>query len=82
MKKLKLAACIAAFLAACSCTAQPYVDADALTFKAIAPEYVRYVAADPALDAEKRDRRLATVRTWAERINAQGAQVEVPEAPR
>jgi hypothetical protein len=45
-----------------------YVKADRLTYDAIAPEYLRYVDADPGLTQEQKDRRHRTVDTWNLRI--------------
>lgn len=52
---------------ACSPTA-PYVAADRATYNAIAPEYSRYVEADPTLDTEDRALRQSTLATWDLRI--------------
>jgi hypothetical protein len=45
-----------------------YVDADRATYEAIAPEYLDYVAADLALDADAKASRRDTVGLWQSRI--------------
>jgi hypothetical protein len=42
--------------------------ADRATYDAVAPEYAAYVAADPKLTAEQRDRRNRTVEMWKLRL--------------
>ena len=52
------------------CTISPaYVAGDRKTFDAVAPEYRRYVVADPALPQAKKDRRLRTLQAWAARLS-------------
>jgi len=41
-----------------------YIAADTATFNAVAPQQAAYVAADPALTPEQRDRRIRTLQTW------------------
>jgi len=41
-----------------------YIAADTATFNAVAPQQAAYVAADPALTQEQRDRRIRTLQTW------------------
>lgn len=41
-----------------------YVNADRLTYEAIAPEYREYVANDPGLTPEQQQRRYRTIDTW------------------
>lgn len=53
-------------LAGCS-PGRGYVQADRLTYDAIAVEYLGFVDAS-ALDAEKKSRRHETVRSWAARL--------------
>jgi hypothetical protein len=58
-----------------SCGAAPqYVTADRATFEAVAPEYLKYVDADPALDVSARESRHLTVLTWEMRLKAAEAQ--------
>lgn len=45
-----------------------YVDADQLTYDAIAPEYVAYVSSDVALTPDQKERRFQTVRSWEGRL--------------
>lgn len=54
-----------------------YVQADRATYEAIAPEYLRYVQADSALDAEERIRRERTLTTWRLRLEQAEKPVEV-----
>ena len=49
---------------ACTPPDAAFVRAERATFQAVAPEYVGYVRADPALTAEQRARRERTVATW------------------
>jgi len=56
--------------ASCEGPSQSYVIADRATYTAIAPEYVRYVRADPNLTDEQKQRREDTVDTWNRRITA------------
>jgi hypothetical protein len=58
-------------LLASSCSTAPaYVQADQLTYNAIAPEYKAYCLADPQLTQMQKDRRLLTLATWLKRIQA------------
>lgn len=58
-----------ATMPACAGAPDPlFVGASRAAHDAIAPEYLRYVDADPALTQEQRDRRRATVARWAEAI--------------
>lgn len=62
-------------VASCSPPAE-YVSADMDTYKAIAPEYLAYVQADPALSMEQKDRRVRTADAWRIRVEqASGAKV-------
>ena len=65
---------ILALLASSCSTAPVYVEADAATYAAVAPEYSAYVTADPALTAAQKARRLATVASWKKRIASAQAQ--------
>jgi|SRR5437867_10056285 len=72
---LALLPVVVAFASGCSSLTSPaagYVAADRATFEAVAPEYLAYVHADPALDEDARSRRDRTVQTWKERIEAGG----------
>lgn len=56
-----------------SCTVGPdptFVAASRATHDAVAPEYLRYVNADPGLTQEQRDRRRATIDRWNEAITS------------
>jgi hypothetical protein len=55
-------------LASCGSPSAAYVDADRATYAAIAPEYLRYVDADPTLDADSKAVRRLSVATWDKRI--------------
>lgn len=48
----------------CATPKVAFVRSERATFNAIAPEYAAYVAADPALNGDQRDRRMRTLRTW------------------
>lgn len=61
-----LAVVLSMALAGCSVQEQ-YVDADELTYNAIAPDYLKLVEASDRSDAEKELARL-TVESWAARI--------------
>jgi len=56
-------------LALGSCVA-PAGDGERLTYQAVAPEYIRYVDADPALAQDAKERRRLTVETWRLRVEA------------
>lgn len=49
-----------------------YVEADRLTYEAVAPDHRRYVDADPNLDAEQKARRHRTLDAWAVRLDRAG----------
>ena len=78
LRVLALVATSAAPFAAGGCTAVQslnapggtYVAADRATYEALAPEYAAYVAADPSLAPDERDRRTRTLQTWRMRIEA------------
>jgi len=55
-------------LAACS-PAAAYLEADRLTYEAIAPDHRRYVDGDPALTDEQRQRRRDTLDAWRVRLD-------------
>ena len=69
MKKLSALCCLAA-LASCDAVSRTYVVADESTYMVIAPEYTKYVMADPSLDDGSRAIRLRTLETWRLRIEA------------
>ena len=48
-----------------------FVRSERATFDTVAPEYRAYVASDPGLGAEQRQRRLRTVETWDVSIREQ-----------
>ncbi len=65
-------------LGATGCTpAGMYVAADRATYEAVAPEYLGYVAADPAMTADQKNRRRRTLETWRLRLEA-AEQSETP----
>jgi len=46
------------------------------TYKAISPEYLNYVQADPGLSMDQKDRRIRTVDAWRIRVEqASGTKV-------
>lgn len=63
---LGLAAAMLVLLSSC-CGPRP---SEASTWSLIAPEYVRYVEADPNLTRDQKDDRLLTVETWRVRAGA------------
>lgn len=71
MKRLRRSlAIVSLFLCATGCALnKEYVKADRLTYEAIAPAYLKYIDADPALDQEQKDRRKRTVATWKLRLD-------------
>lgn len=60
---------LAVLLAGCGTSSQ-YVEADRATYNAISTSYLSYVDRDPALSAEQRALRHATVKSWRKRIEA------------
>lgn len=59
------------FLTGCATAGETYVRADRSTFKAIAPEYLRYVQDDPGLTETDKQLRIGTLTLWDERILAE-----------
>jgi hypothetical protein len=47
-----------------------YLEADSLTFNAIAPEYSSYVESDESMGDARKRARLALVNSWRDRIEA------------
>lgn len=45
-----------------------YVQADRLTYRAVAPEYEAYLAGDRGLSAEQQQRRRRTLAAWKDRL--------------
>ena len=73
MKRLApLAACLL-LLSSCNglSVAGAYLEADRLTYNAIAPKYKAYVEADATLDADTKRLRLNVLTTWNMRLEAQ-----------
>lgn len=60
-------------LVGCGTVAPAYVEADRLTYQAIAPEYKHYVEKDANLSEAEKAMRLQTLGTWALRLAAAGA---------
>lgn len=54
-------------LAGCQGVSASYAEADAATYDAVAPEYLGYVDADPALTKDQKVRRHETVDSWKAR---------------
>lgn len=71
IKKLYLCAALA-LLSSCEgvSVAQAYVDADRLTFNAIAPHYQQYLEADTEIGDAHRAARLRLLKSWKMRIEA------------
>ena len=73
MRMFLLSGLLALGLSACvSPSHTAYVGADRLTFDAVAPEYLRYVEADPSLDGAAKERRKRTIESWRLRIKKGG----------
>lgn len=65
-------------LGACQApTSRLQYEADQANYEAIAPEYLAYVNADPALDEPQKERRRRTVQDWATRLEAQATALGV-----
>jgi hypothetical protein len=65
---------LCALLASCGSTPQTLdVIADRATYDAVAPGWLRYVDADPALTEEQKQTRRDTVATWDLRIRKREA---------
>lgn len=64
----------------CAAPDAAFVRAERATHQAVAPEYVRYVRADPALSPEQRARRERTVRTWDLSIRQHEQRAEPAQA--
>ncbi len=71
MKKLIPLLALATF-ASCEgiSVADAYVEADRLTYEAIAPQFRAYVQADEKLDQPSKDSRMRLLDTWKMRIDA------------
>lgn len=72
---------LALLVPACAAPDAAFVRAERATFAAVAPEYVGYVRADPALTAEQRARRERTVATWDLSIRERERAVAGPATP-
>lgn len=72
MKKNRIArlvSLLSALLLLTSCAVDPtFVRAARETHDAVAPEYLQYVDADPALSQDAKDRRHRTIERWVESI--------------
>ena len=70
MKKLIPFAALA-LLSSCEglSVADAYLEADRLTYKAIAPKYTAYVEADASLDEGTKKLRIAVLRAWKVRLD-------------
>lgn len=65
MRKLRNVAGVLVLAAFAGCSVQQeYVAADRSFFEAITPGYVKYVDADPTLDADSKARLKRTVEVW------------------
>lgn len=71
---MKKALPVAALLLLSACeglsVADAYVEADRLTYEAIAPSYRAYVEADVSLDEFSKQSRYRLLQTWEQRIEA------------
>jgi hypothetical protein len=47
---------------------EDYTAADRATYEVLAPNYLKYVEADPTLDSDEKKRRKRTVTTWRLRL--------------
>lgn len=70
MKRRPLALLGLLSLGACQGVDPLFVTASRDTYTAVAPEYAHYVDTDPALSAEQKQRRHATIDRWNEAITA------------
>lgn len=67
MKNIVKWTAVAVMLLLASCNGAPdpaFVRASRLTYDVVAPEYLRYVNTDPALDVEQKQRRADTMERW------------------
>ena len=64
-----LATVVLLLCAGCGTLNHEYVLADEETYEAVAAEYLAYVMGDAELDAEDRDIRRLTIRSWRRRID-------------
>jgi hypothetical protein len=78
MKKTLLLSFFVLALAGCRGPAQDYVDADALTYNALAADAVYGIKNNPALDADQKERHLRTIKTWKLRLEKAG-HADVPD---
>lgn len=56
-------------LSGCVTPDQLYVEADRLTYEAVAPEYGAYLDADTKLSDKQKDRRHKTLESWKHRLD-------------
>jgi hypothetical protein len=56
--------------ASCSAVSDAYLRADEATYRAVAPDYARYLTADPNLTPLDRSAALTTLDLWRARIAA------------
>lgn len=70
MKRLAPLAACALLFSSCEglSVADAYLEADRLTYKAIAPKYTAYVEADASLDEGTKKLRIAVLRAWKIRL--------------
>ena len=67
-----------ASMSGCVTPRSAYVQADRLTYDAVAPEYGAYVEADPGLSDEQKARRRRTLDAWGTRLERAEADSEEP----
>ena len=71
MRMLMFLLCVGClFLAGCPSVPDLYVEADRLTYEAIAPRYEKYLDDDTAIDDSTRDLRKNTLKSWDARLRA------------
>lgn len=75
-----LLACLSG-VCGCATPEAAFVRAERATYQAVAPEYVAYVEADPALSDEEKERRRRTVRTWDLSIRQHEAAAQAHTRP-
>jgi len=80
MKFAKMAAAIVfavttISMSGCSAINKVYVEADRLTYNAIAPEFLWYVGNDDTLEAAQKERRARTIEAWLKRIEEAESQL-------
>lgn len=68
--------CASAMLSGCGSVPERYVEADAATYRAIAPEYADLLECDAASTPLEREAGLATLAAWRARLLAAGVDAQ------